>query len=583
MAVFENKQMRCPIVQQHLQPRSSPRRYGIPPPFVSRPWPRPANDLRIAVACTHENQTEGSCCSPPAPVDPDWCSVGADDLDGNWHRIDKSRRRRRKTSGPGPAFRLTGGTTIATTSRAYMSGHAFSRTTQMSRPGTHHSIRGLAVMFFAPRHKADLLAWTPSAHTLCSQDCPVAQEPLNSGQASVDLSTLARQEPFEVHLAPGGGNNLGGGKPEQADPTCRSNGHRPLQPPLELPPDPVQHGMGRKGPVTPPTTLCRLAVSRLCFYEQLSDNKPTWLKAANELLGKRLGKEGQNIRPVSRWVDLQADREICWWISKNERPPIVAPGKLVGKTAFNTESCQHSAIIQLGELAQRTNPEPLENLCEHGLTQNLHRKVPEPLRRLSIRDDHPFARCKARCEGSVSYPYPAWRHGSRSTGCSGNALYSCNRCTTNLRGQRSLPTEIACGSPDRYGTNSRPGELHLGSETCYCPDNSLEATRVTGWLGTHDDEVGATSLGLATTLSDPNPFGLGGRTSGDYPIGHDNRRWLVGKPGSDKRPVRTPDDEGANRRFHKHQAGRRNWPRLARLAIPRPPTSASSTREPRRP
>ena len=73
------------------------------------------------------------------------------------------------------------------------------------------------------------------------------------------------------------------------------------------------------------------------------------------------------------------------------------------------------------------------------------------------------------------------------------------------------------------------------------------------------------------------------RGKGDHPVGDKDDSRPVGKPGGDKRPVRTPDDKGANRRHRCAQAGRRNRLRLGRLAAPRPPTSASSCRELSRP
>ena len=87
----------------------------------------------------------------------------------------------------------------------------------------------------------------------------------------------------------------------------------------------------------------------------------------------------------------------------------------------------------------------------------------------------------------------------------------------------------------------------LGVKAATASDNRLEAARVPpGFVG-HHDEIRATCLGLPAALAETNPFGPGWSRGRDHPVRGDDRSRPVCEPGGDKRPIRAPDDKGANR------------------------------------
>ena len=113
--------------------------------------------------------------------------------------------------------------------------------------------------------------------------------------------------------------------------------------------------------------------------EQLGSGQSMRSEATDELIGKPYGNKGQGVSPVGRWVERPVNGEICWRVPESERSLVETPGKPVSKAAFGTKPSQHRTLVQLGELAQRANPEPPEDVGEHWQAENLHAEVTEPL------------------------------------------------------------------------------------------------------------------------------------------------------------------------------------------------------------
>ncbi len=132
----------------------------------------------------------------------------------------------------------------------------------------------------------------------------------------------------------------------------------------------------------------------------------------------------------------------------------------------------------------------------------------------------------------------------------GDGPDSRGRGVTDLLGKGNLPTEVTGGGSDRQGTNPGPGDLHAGCEARNRYDDGLEAAHVPGRFLAHHDELRTTCLGLPATLPEPHPLRPRRRGRGDHPVGGKDGSRPVGEPGSNKRPIRTPDDKGANRRHH---------------------------------
>ena len=288
----------------------------------------------------------------------------------------------------------------------------------------------------------------------------------------------------------------------------------------------------------------------LCLDKQLGSGQPVRSEAADELIGKPYGKKGQGVSPVGGRVELPANCEIRWRVPEIERSLVETPGKPVGRTPFGTKSSLHRTLVQLGKLTKRADPEPPEHVGELGQAENLHREVTEPLRRRTARHDHGFARGEPCSERPVGDPHLArWLRGC-SAGRTGDGHDGRTRSVTDLFGERNLPTEVTGGGPDRQGTGPGPGELHSGSEDSNRYDDGLKAARVPSRLLAHHDELRTACLGFPPPLPETHPFGPGSGGGGDHPVGDDDHSRPVGKPGGNKRPIRAPDDKGANRRHH---------------------------------
>jgi hypothetical protein len=98
--------------------------------------------------------------------------------------------------------------------------------------------------------------------------------------------------------------------------------------------------------------------------EELGGSKPARREATDELLGKTYGDEGQSVSPVSRRVELPANREVCRRVPESKRPLVEPPGKPVGEASLGAEPGQHRSLFQLAKIAQCADPEPPEHASE---------------------------------------------------------------------------------------------------------------------------------------------------------------------------------------------------------------------------
>ena len=277
----------------------------------------------------------------------------------------------------------------------------------------------------------------------------MAEKALNSRQTPLDLPAGPGRPTFEVQLTPVVCYGTGDREPQHGDPGGGGGDHRSLQPSLELPSDPVHHGSRGKGVVPSPPTLQRLAMFGLGLDEQLGSGQSMRSEATDELIGKPYGNKGQGVSPVGRWVESPVNREICWRVPESERSLVETPGKPVSKAAFGTKPSQHRPLVQLGELAQRANPEPAEDVGEHWQAENLHAEVTEPLSDRTMRHNHAFVGGEPGRKRAIGNPYLArWlRRGGAGPHRDGPDSRGCR--VPDLRGEGNLPTEVTGGGSDR--------------------------------------------------------------------------------------------------------------------------------------
>ena len=247
--------MRGPIVQQHLQTRPPSGNRGIPPPLVSRPRPRPAQDPDGQATGDLQHQAGRDGRAPPTSGHPDRCPIRAEELDWDRHWMDKRRRRRREVAWPRchvlGICRDHGGSAPRTDASRCSS----CATPRASRLGTGGSGTTVLRRFLTPSYETDLLARPSPARAHRSQDRLVTEEALDSRQTPFDLPACPGCTTFEVNLASVIGHCTGDREPQHGDPGGGGGDHRSLQPSFELPSDPVHDGAGGERTVPSPPAL----------------------------------------------------------------------------------------------------------------------------------------------------------------------------------------------------------------------------------------------------------------------------------------------------------------------------------------
>ncbi len=161
-SLLQDDEMRCPIVEQHLQTSSPPGSRGIPPPFIGRPRSRPAHDPQGRATGDRQDQDGRNSRAPPSSGHPDCCPVRAQDLDRDRHRMDERWRRRREVAWPWcrvpGTFRDSGPAPGAHAPRCPLTASA-----QANCLGTGGSGATFPLGLLTPGYEADLLARPPPA------------------------------------------------------------------------------------------------------------------------------------------------------------------------------------------------------------------------------------------------------------------------------------------------------------------------------------------------------------------------------------------------------------------------------------
>jgi hypothetical protein len=183
----------------------------------------------------------------------------------------------------------------------------------------------------------------------------------------------------------------------------------------------------------------------LCLDEQLGGREPVRSETVDELVGKANCEKRQSVSPVGGRVELPAGREVRWRVTESKRTLVETPRKPVSKIAFGSESCLYRTLIQPGELTQSADPEPTEQVSEHGQAEHFHRELAEPLRRPATRHDHSIARREPGRERPVGDPHPAWWIRGRGASSGGDSRDGNRHRTRDLLDERGLPAEVTGG------------------------------------------------------------------------------------------------------------------------------------------
>ncbi|GAB3941442.1 hypothetical protein GCM10027614_26770 [Micromonospora vulcania] len=116
-----------------------------------------------------------------------------------------------------------------------------------------------------------------------------------------------------------------------------------------------------------------------------------------------------------------------------------------------------------------------------------------------------------------------------------------------------LAAEVTARPPDGHRAGPRADHFDAGHQLLHRGDHGLERPGVPAGVVLHDGELRAAALRLPLAQPSADPLGAGLLGAGDHPVGvqHGDRtggRHPVDDLGSEHRPVRAPQQQGAYRR-----------------------------------
>lgn len=80
-SLLEHNEVGRPVLEQHLETSPAPGGFWVPPTFIDRPRPGPAQDLDRHTANNLRHQVRGNRSAPATACHPDRNPVGTKDLD----------------------------------------------------------------------------------------------------------------------------------------------------------------------------------------------------------------------------------------------------------------------------------------------------------------------------------------------------------------------------------------------------------------------------------------------------------------------------------------------------------------------
>ena len=372
-----------------------------------------------------------------------------------------------------------------------------------------------------------------------------AELTLETGRhATCSLVDLGLTAP-EPQLAAPSGYDLVGNEGYPDDATRGPRDRRPVEPPVELPPNPIGHGRRTESPLMAPQPNQLFSVLGLGLDGHPGAGHTLGRQPTMKFLGQRASTESDPIDAVGRRIDLGAHRPVGRLQTGIRRPLVKAASQSVSGPALVAESSEHVGRGQIGEGAQGAQAKPLHDITEIVPIEHRHRERPQKCGR-PPRLDHPDrgrgAGGEAGCEGPV-------RHTDAHVGAS---IEDPDQADPDQLGHRGVAPEIARGAPHDQPTGTGSAHLDPRRYVVERGDDRLEHPRLSVFVAVDDGQLGTASLCHPPAHPPGHPLLARGRRCCHHPVGEHGGHGLVERSAeSHYRPIEAPGHQSPHRGAHR--------------------------------
>jgi hypothetical protein len=235
--------------------------------------------------------------------------------------------------------------------------------------------------------------------------------------------------------------------------------------------------------------------------------QPVRGQAVVQPFGEHPPGERGHVHPVQRLVVRVRDVQIGRRPAYRQWPMIEPGGEPVRQRSVEPEPAEHVGGGQRGEVTQRLDAQPAQQVGQFGPFQRLDRHRRQEQRSATRRDDLPGPRGQPGREHPVGHPHLALHR----TGL-GHVL-------DDPLGRGLLAAEVPGRPPRGQRTRARPDHLHPHRDLFDRGHHRLERPRVPPRIVLHHDQLRAATLRFASPQSPPDPVRPGRLGAGQHPVG----------------------------------------------------------------
>ena len=315
-----------------------------------------------------------------------------------------------------------------------------------------------------------------------------------------------------------------------------------VEPPVQLPAHPVGGGILGQRLGASPDTFQLLTVGGLGVDGQPGTSDPGGEQAAVQHAGQGPARERGRVHPVDRGVAVHPRVEFVLGVPPRRRPARLATGDAVSGDRVGAEPRRHIAARQLGELSDRADAHPPQQVCQvlpvGGSQAGLGGQLPDGQsgqeHRVLTRFDDPAGTGREdRRRQLVGDPDLAFGSGG------GHGV-------DQFLGGGPLGPEVTGGPAHRQNRQSRPQHLGTRDQLVDRGRDAFEMAGVAGGIGGDDMQLGTARLRFAAPQTSPDADRPRRRRARDNPVGQcdrdrHGRRHADRGGGGDGRPVHAPE------------------------------------------
>jgi hypothetical protein len=335
-----------------------------------------------------------------------------------------------------------------------------------------------------------------------------------------------------------------------------------VQPTIELPTHPVADRRRGQQAVMAPGAVELLPSLGDCLDAEARAGQTVPGQPLVQPDGERAGGERGGVDPVQRLVEPFGDIEVGRWLAGRERPFVAAGGQPVDECRVEAEPGQHVRRRQGGELPERTDAEPTQQVDE-GLpgghathaTGAGGRSAPTAGRVGGVatpdRGDIEVGQ-ERRCRTIGDDPTCTGGQPGRE-----HAVGDAGLCLDGTRlgdlldevfGGSFLAAEVTGRTTGGERAHAGAHHVDAGCDRLDGRDDRLKCARVPGLVVLDGHDLRAACLGLAFTETETDAFAPGRRRARDHTVRgqHGNRcvrRHTVDDAGGGHWPVRAPEHQ----------------------------------------